>query len=179
MCLPMGVSCTPDIFQEKMLDLMSGLEFTRMYLDDLLCLSMGSFEDHLEKLEVILRCLQKVGLKCNASKSAFCATQIEYLGYWLTRDGIKPLPNKVEAILNLALPTKLKELHRVLGIVQFYRDIWEKWSHVLAPLTDLVCELSSSKHKCSKKVIWTDIHKKASDEKKKIIAHDIILAYPN
>ena len=58
----------------------------------------------------------------------------------LTRDGIKPMPNKVDAILNLARPTDVKQLRRVLGIVQYYRDIWEKRSHVLAPLTDLVGE---------------------------------------
>ena len=90
---------------------MSGLKFAQMYLDDLLCLSTGDLDDHLEKLEVILRCLQKVGLKCNTTKSAFCATQIEYLGYWLTRDRIKPLPNKVEAIFNLG-PVQLSSFQK-------------------------------------------------------------------
>ena len=48
--LPMGISCAPDIFQEKMSSLMLGLEFTCMYLDNLLCLTMGDLDDHLEKL---------------------------------------------------------------------------------------------------------------------------------
>jgi hypothetical protein len=60
----------------------------RAYLDDLLCISKHSPEDHLEKLEVILRQLCNVGLKVNAEKLTFC--EIEYLGYVLTRDGIKP-----------------------------------------------------------------------------------------
>ena len=63
----------------------------------------------------------------------------------LTRDGIKPMSNKVDAILNLARPTNVKQLRRVLGIVQYYRDIWEKRSHVLAPLTDLVGECGRTK----------------------------------
>ena len=48
--LPMGLCNSPDVFQEKMSELMEGLDFVRTYIDDLLCLTKGSFEDHLEKL---------------------------------------------------------------------------------------------------------------------------------
>jgi hypothetical protein len=47
-----------------------------------------SLEDHLEKLEEVLRRLCDAGLKVNAAKSTFCAFEIEYLGYVITRDGI-------------------------------------------------------------------------------------------
>jgi hypothetical protein len=71
-----------------------------VYLDDLLCISKLSFEDHLlEKLEEVLRQLRGAGLKVNDAKLTFCALEIEYLGYVLTRDGIKPQSNKVQAIL--------------------------------------------------------------------------------
>jgi hypothetical protein len=53
--LPMGIAGFPDIFQEKMPELMEFLEFVRSYLDDLLCISKLSLEDHLDKLEVVLR----------------------------------------------------------------------------------------------------------------------------
>ncbi len=49
--IPMGLCNSPDIFQEKMSELMEGLEFVRTYIDDLLCITKGTFEDHLEKLE--------------------------------------------------------------------------------------------------------------------------------
>jgi hypothetical protein len=49
--LPMGISCSPDIFQEKMSDLMQHLNFVRTYPDDLLIISCITFEDHLEKME--------------------------------------------------------------------------------------------------------------------------------
>ena len=55
--LPMGISCAPDIFQDRMSSLVSHLEFTRVYIDDLLCISDGSFEDHLSKLEKLLEIL--------------------------------------------------------------------------------------------------------------------------
>ena len=79
--LPMGVAGSPDIFQAKMLELMAALEFVRTYLDDLLCITKGSLEDHLEKLRLVLTRLQDAGLKVNAEKSNFCAHETEYLGY--------------------------------------------------------------------------------------------------
>ena len=91
-----------------MSELMVDLELARTYLDDLLCLTNGSFEDHLDKLEMILIRLKDAGLKINASKSTFCTDKIEYLGYWITRNGIKPLEKKVQAILNLSPPTTVK-----------------------------------------------------------------------
>ena len=64
--LPMGLINSPDIFQEAMSTLMDGLEFVRMYLDDCLCLTSGTWEDHLEKLKQVLVRLKSAGLKVNA-----------------------------------------------------------------------------------------------------------------
>ncbi len=76
----MGIAGSPDIFQEEMLELMETLEYVRAYLHDLLCISKLSLEDHLEKLEEVLRRIRDAGLKVNAAKSAFCTLEIEYLG---------------------------------------------------------------------------------------------------
>ncbi len=59
----MGIADSLDIFQEKMLELMKSLEYVRAFLDDLLCISKHSLEDHLEKLEEVLRQLCNAGLK--------------------------------------------------------------------------------------------------------------------
>ena len=107
--LPMGIAGSPDIFQEKMSDLMATLEFVRTYLDDLLIITKGSLEDHLGKLSMVLTRLQDAGLKINADKSKFCALETEYLGYILTREGIKPQSNKVQAMLALAPPRNVKD----------------------------------------------------------------------
>jgi hypothetical protein len=61
--LPIGIADSPAIFQAKMLELMESLEFVRGYLDDLLCISKLSLEDHQEKLEEVLRQLCNAGLK--------------------------------------------------------------------------------------------------------------------
>ncbi len=81
------------------------MEYVRAYLDDHLCISKLSLEDHLGKLEEVLRQLCDAGLKVNAEKSPFCALEIEYLGYVLTRDSIKSQSNKVQTILAIKLPT--------------------------------------------------------------------------
>ncbi len=153
----MSIADSPDIFQSKMLELMEDLEYVQAYLDDLLCISGSSLEDNLEKLEEVLRRLCDAGLKVNAENSTFCALEIEYLGYILTREGIKFQSNKVQAIFAIQLPKYVKELRHFLGMVQYYRDLWARWSEMLAPLTSLVGECSQTKvsrAKGTKKAPW-------------------------
>ncbi len=87
---------------------MESLEYVRAYINDLLCISRNSLEDHLEKLEEVLRRLRNAGLKVNTDKSTFCALEIEYLGYVLTKDRIKPQSNTVQAILAIQPPKGVK-----------------------------------------------------------------------
>ena len=51
--LLMELSNSPDIFQEKMSGLMADLEYVQAYIDDLLCISRGDWEDHLDKLDAV------------------------------------------------------------------------------------------------------------------------------
>jgi hypothetical protein len=89
--------------------------------------------------------LHDAGLKVNATKSVFCAQEKEYLGYILTRGGIKPQSKKVQAILALNWPNNIKDLQQFLAMVLYYRDMWQKRSEILAPLTGLVGELERLK----------------------------------
>jgi hypothetical protein len=182
----MGVACSPDIFQAKNSELMATLEFVRAYIDDLLCITKGDFEDHLAKLKLVLQRLQDANLKVNAVKSNFCAIETEYLGYILSRDGIKPQPEKVQLILALTPPTSVKELLRFLGMVQYYQDLWTTRSEILAPLTELVGECGSTKDPKTKKQgaprkpwHWDPVHQQAFDDVKAAIAKEVTLAYPN
>ena len=49
-CLPMGVTNSPDIFQQKMNDLFHGFEFICVYIDELLVLTKGYWSDDEQKL---------------------------------------------------------------------------------------------------------------------------------
>jgi hypothetical protein len=72
-----------------------------------------------------------------ATKSFLARTQLEYLGDWITQDGVKTLNKKVEAINNLAPPTNCTEVRKFIRLVKYYRDIWKQLSEILAPLTEL------------------------------------------
>ncbi len=77
----MRISGSPDIFQAKMMELMATLEFVRAYIDDLLCITKRTLEDHLANR---LSRLQDAHLKVNSCKSNFCVTETKYLGYILS-----------------------------------------------------------------------------------------------
>ncbi len=125
-----------------------------------------------------------MGLKVHAEKSAFCALEIEYLGYILIRDGIKLQSNKVQAIFKIQPPTNVKQLRHFLGMVQYSRDLGARQSKMLAPLTSLVRECSQTKvtrAKGNKKAPWhwDEVHQRAFDHAKATITREVVLAYPD
>jgi hypothetical protein len=105
--LPMGFGGSVDIFQAQIMDLMASLKFVQAYMEDLLIITRRTLDKHLQRMETVLTRLHDAGLKVNAAKSSFCAHEIEYLGFILTRVGIKPQPNKVQAILALNPPNNV------------------------------------------------------------------------
>jgi hypothetical protein len=88
-------------------------------MDDLLIITRQTLDKHLQKMETVLTRLRDARLKVNGAKSLFCAHEIEYLGYILTREGIKSQPKKVQAILVLNPLNNFKELRHFLGMVQY------------------------------------------------------------
>ena len=169
--LPMGLCNSPDIFQEKMFNLVGELEYVRAYIDDLLVFTKGTIEDHFEKLGEVLSRLRQAGLKVNAKKSFFARQELEYLGYWITRNGVSPTTTKVNAISNIAPPQTKKQLRGFIGMVNYYRDMWIRRSHVLAPLASLTSKETPWR--------WGDEHQKAFDTMKRIISKETLLAYPD
>jgi hypothetical protein len=123
-----------------------------------------------------------VGLKVNAEKLTFCALEIEYLGYILTRDGNKPQSNEVQAMLGIKLPIGVRQLQHFLGMVRYYRDLWARQSNMLAPFTSLVggcSQTKTTKAKGIKKVPWhwDVVHQRAFNHVKATIAKVVVLAY--
>ena len=167
----MGLCNSPDIFQEKMSTLMQGLEFVRAYIDDVLTITKGDWYDHLDKLEIVLQRLQQAGLKVNAKKSSFGRTELEYLGYKITRTTIEPIAKKVKAILAINPPKTRRELRRFIGMVNYYRDFWIRRSEILAPLTKL-CSTTE-------KWVWGKEQQDAFEFMKKNISREVQLSYPN
>ncbi len=87
---------------------MEDLEYVQAYLDDLLCISRSSLEDHLAKTQRGTQAPLRRRTESQCKNSTFCALEIEYLGYILTREGIKPQSNKVQAILTIQPPKNVR-----------------------------------------------------------------------
>ena len=135
----MGVPCVPDIFQSIMMEVLGDLDFVLVYIDDILIIQRdGATEDeHLWKIELVLSCLQKKGFRAYLRKTFFMEKEVEYLGYLLTKDGIKPQHKKVEVMNRLEGPKTTRQLKQFLGMINFYRDLWPCCSHIIAPLNKL------------------------------------------
>ena len=117
----MGLNISPDWFQEQMMHLFGDLAYVKCYLDDILVFSKGSYEDHLVKVSKVLDRLKAKGLQVNADKSFWAVGEVEYLGFILTRQGVKPQPKKVMAIKNVVVPTLKWQLQCFIGLVNFYQ----------------------------------------------------------
>ena len=171
--LPMGMCISGDIFQAKVNELLGDIEGVKAYIDDILVLSKGTFTDHIEQLRLCFRRIQAAGLKVNAKKCSFGLAEIPYLGYIITRQGIKPDPKKIQGILDLERPKTTTECRALLGLIQYYRDMWQRRSHILAPLTE-----ASSGPK-GRKIKWTDDLEQAFCNLKKMISEETLLTYPD
>ncbi|GFU15065.1 hypothetical protein TNCV_3702481 [Trichonephila clavipes] len=98
-----GFVNAPQTFMRFMHDVLRGLPFCFVYLDDILCY-LENTEKHRSHLRTIFERLSSFGLKLNISKCVFGVTELIFLGHLITPDGIKPLPDKVQAVLDYKQP---------------------------------------------------------------------------
>ncbi|UYV76923.1 K02A2.6-like [Cordylochernes scorpioides] len=111
-----GVHMTPvwnifslSIVPKKMDMLLKGITMVFCALDDILITGKND-QDHLKNLECILQRIQEAGLRLRKDKCSFMAPSLEYLGHKIAKEGLQPLPSKVEAIQGAPSPTNLIEL---------------------------------------------------------------------
>ena len=77
----------------------------------------------MKQLILIFGRLRAAGLKVNAPRCSFGLKDILYLGYVITREGIKPDPKKVQGIMDLRQPFTTTKARDLIGMVQYYRDM--------------------------------------------------------
>ena len=74
------------------------------------------------------------GLTVNWDKSKFLQTEIHFLGFIITQEGILANPDKVEAIMRFPEPKKIKQLQSFLGLCNFYRKFQENYESSHTPV---------------------------------------------
>lgn len=99
------------------------------YLNDILVYSCD-WEQHLQHLSQVFQWLNKAGLKINPQKSKLGFTQLDYLGYTIGGDQVKPQTKKTEAIRNLPRPLVKKQLRRFLGMAGYYSRFIPKFADI-------------------------------------------------
>lgn len=171
---PMGLANTPSFAQAKMEQTLADVPNVDCYIDDVGIFSK-TWEEHLDTLGKVLARLEGKGFTCNPVKCLFGVKEMEWLGYIVTPTGLKPNPKKVEAILNMQRPRNAGELRSFLGLVNFYRDLFPRRSHLLQSFYDL----TNSTDKRNVVIPWNSTHDRAFQELKAVVAKDAIMAFPN
>ena len=78
------------------------MDYVLVYLDDILVIQKEgeSEDDHLKKIDEVLSRLEKKGFRANLRKSFFMQKEVEYLGFLLTNEGVKPQSKKIEKFVS-------------------------------------------------------------------------------
>ena len=101
-----GLSNIPTVFQE-LIDRV--LEFkTPVWLDDIICVTNGSIEEHEKEVREVLGKLQNAGYRASEKKTELFKKELTWLGYFIDQDGVKPIRDKTEAITKLTAPNNVK-----------------------------------------------------------------------
>ena len=106
--LAMGVKVSSDVAQEMITKILDGLDIV-CYIDDCGLWTDSTFEEHMELVDKVLARLASAGMKCNPLKCNWAVEETDFLGYWMPLTAIKPMKNKVAAVLNIQRPNNKKE----------------------------------------------------------------------
>lgn len=142
-----------------------------VYLDDVI-IATETFDEHLQVLKLLGERIKTAGLTISPDKSKFCATRLSYIGYIVDQNGIRPNPDKVEAMANYVTPTCVRDVRRLLGLAGWYRRFIADFAEKTKPITDLL-------KKTKAKFVWTAEADNALQNIKTILTSEPILACPD
>lgn len=112
------------------------MKICAIYLDDLIIFS-NSLEQHLERLDMVLRRLKECNLKLNPQKSNFLQTKVRYVGHIVSENGVEACPEKLEKIRNWPTPKNGEQVRQFTVFAGYYRRFVKDFSKMAKPLTDL------------------------------------------
>ena len=170
-----GLRNAGNTFQRLMDTALRGIDNTYCYIDDILIASENE-EQHRKDMRNVLQRLDSYGLKLNIQKCVLNQSSLEYLGYQVSKDGIKPLEEKINTITNLKRPETIQDLRRFLGIMNFYRNCIPAAAHLQFLLNK--CLLGARKND-KRKIIYDDEKIEAFEKCKDAIKNACTLAHPD
>ena len=166
--VPFGIKTSSAALIRGLHDAINDLDFLITFVDDQIVKSI-SFEQHICDLERLFQRLLKHNLRYNFKKSDFLCEEIEFLGYFISHDGIRPDPKKIKTIKHFPVPRNVQELQSFLGFVNFYTTFIENYSFYIKPLIELL--------KKDKKYEWIESQQEAFEKIKSLFDDSMILTY--
>lgn len=139
MVMPFGLTNAPATFQAYINQTLAGLMDTCcvVYLDDILIFS-NSAEEHTQHLRAVLARLKKHALYANRKKCQFFATEVEFLGFIVSTEGVSMDPRRVATIAEWKAPASYHEVQVFLGFANFYRRFIKHYSKIAYGLTSML-----------------------------------------
>ena len=133
--MPLGLRNAVATFQRLMDLVLNGLnlEICLTYLDDIILFSRN-LDEHLHRLEMLLRRLGEVNLKLKPSKCVLLQKEVNFLGHVVSAKGVSTDPDKIKLIVEWPTPTNLKQLRGFLGLSGYYRKFVRGYSEINRPL---------------------------------------------
>ena len=166
--LPFGLNSSTEILQRRLTEMFEGIPGVIIDVDDIL-IHAPTVEEHDRILEDVLKRIYESGLKLNKKKCKFRQSTIKYLGQVFSADGMKPDPEKVDAIKQLAPPKNVTEVRRFCGMVNYLGRYTPNLSSMLQPVHDLM--------KSDVEFVWDAPQQEAFDQVKKLLSSDTILKF--
>ena len=133
---PMGLLGSPASFQRLVEHVLDGIPNVIVYIDDLI-IHTNTHRKHRETLRLVFDRLRANNLKVNLKKCEFGSTNVSYLGFRLTPEGIKPGFDKLQAVGKTPPPTSIREVRQFLGLCNFFRAHVKNFAFISHPLTSL------------------------------------------
>ncbi|XP_039305140.1 uncharacterized protein K02A2.6-like [Solenopsis invicta] len=112
--LSFGIKTAPSEFNRIIDQILSGLNKTLAYFDDII-VHGSTKEECQQNLYACLQRLKEYDLHLNKSKCLFFQEEIEYLGHNIGFNKISKSPKKIEAIINMPRPSNVGDVRRFLG----------------------------------------------------------------
>ena len=103
--MPFGLRSSAQTFQRMMDNITRDLDFVFVYLDDILIASTSEKEHRLH-IRRVCTILKENGLTLNKSKCIFATNEINFLGHYIDKHGIRPAESKISSINNYPKPSK-------------------------------------------------------------------------